>query len=90
MTNDELVGKMAARLGTNPISMKNLISVLVDEISKALVLGDIVNVAKLGDFYVSRLEARNGSHPKTQVAIAISASNRVRFKPSQSIRIKVN
>ena len=73
---------------------KNLSSKIVDDFFESLVLElknfNKIKISKFGTFIVVKKNERVGRNPKTKVETKITARNVVKFKPSTSIKEKIN
>ena len=89
-TRKDLRNKIYQNLGFS----KNLSSKIVDDFFESLVLElknfNKIKISKFGTFIVVKKNERIGRNPKTKVETKITARNVVRFKPSTSIKEKIN
>ena len=89
-TRKDLSNKVYQNLGFS----KNICSTLIDDffeslISELLKLNKI-KISSFGTFEVINKNERIGRNPKTKVEVKIAARKVVKFKPSMSIKNKLN
>ena len=89
-TRKDLANKVYQHLGLS----KNISSIIVDDFFESLVSELIelnkVKISSFGTFEVLSKKERLGRNPKTKVAAKISARKVVKFKPSYTIKEKLN
>lgn len=90
ITKKELAAAVAESLATTSAEGKNAVEVILNEISTALSEGKTVDLAGFGKFELVEKAERNGINPFTKEPIVIAAKNVVKFKPSKTLRDKVN
>ena len=89
-TRKELTNKIYQNLGFS----KNMSSSLIDDFFESIIL-ELINLKKIkissfGTFEVIHKNERVGRNPKTKKEAKISARKIVKFKPSSSIKKKLN
>jgi len=89
MTRREIIEKLIG-LGFTFNRAKKTFEAVLSAINDELGKGGKVKIAGFGTFYVKNKSARNGSNPRTQEKIKISAKKYPAFKPSPELRDKVN
>jgi DNA-binding protein HU-alpha len=57
------------------------LNIMIDEVSRTLVKGEIVSIEGLGTFKKLQVEEHNKVNPKTNKEITIEAHNRIQYKP---------
>ena len=89
-TRKNLSNKIYQNLGFS----KNISSTIIDNFFNSLVLelleSNKVKISSFGTFEVINKKERIGRNPKTKVEAKISARKVVKFKPSKTIKEKLN
>ena len=88
MNKVDLVEIVAERASLTKKEAEKAIDIFFEEAEKALIKGDAVKVSGFGSFAVRERAERNGVNPN-QETIVIPASRAVVFKPSKSLKEKV-
>ncbi len=86
MTKADLIESVAARLDLPKGQAERAVSLVFEDIVKALRNGDKINISGFGTFAVSERKARTGRNPKTGEAIDIPASKSAKFKAGKSLK----
>ena len=90
LTRKDLSNKIFKHLGFS----KNLSSKIVDDFFETLISGIIksnkIKISSFGTFSVLDKKERIGRNPKTKVEARIFRRKVVKFKPSMSIKKKIN
>ena len=63
---------------------------IFDDMAEALSKGETVDIFGFGKFEVTERGERDGINPVTMEKIRIKASKNVKFRPSKSLKNKVN
>lgn len=71
-------------------SVDEIVNSLFDNMVEALSNGETVDVFGFGKFEVTERGERDGINPATKEKIRIKASKNVKFRPSKSLKEKVN
>ena len=66
-----------------------LVEEFFNQIAAALVKGEAVKIAGLGNFYLRQKKSRLGCNPKTQQPVQIAARRVVVFKAGQKLKERV-
>lgn len=90
MRKPDLVDAIADRSGLTKDKASTALSVILDEITKALERKEAVNLIGFGSFEPRERGARMGKNPQTGEAIQIKASTTVGFKPGKTLKEAVN
>ena len=73
---------------------KNISSTLIDDffeyIVSELIKSNIIKISSFGTFKIINKKERIGRNPKTRVAAIIAARKVIKFKPSNTIKEKLN
>lgn len=67
-----------------------LIDIIFDEVSKAIDEDKRFSYPNFGTFTVKHRKKREGRNPRTKEPITIPASNTVNFKPSPTLKDRIN
>ena len=90
MIKTDLEVQLSEELDISKEEAKDLLNVVLDEITLALSRNDKVSFIGFGAFDVRARAARNGRNPQTGETIQIPASNGVHFKPGKALKDAVN
>lgn len=91
MTKSELIKTIAEKVdGVTQEKAKEVVGVVLDEITDALVSGDRVQFVGFGTFEVKERAAREGRNPQTGETMQIASSKNVKFKAGKELKDKVN
>ena len=89
-TRKNLSNKIYQNLGFS----KNISSIIIDDFFETLISGLIkfnkIKIASFGSFKVISKKERIGRNPKTKMETKITARKVVTFKPSDTIKEKLN
>ncbi len=91
MTKSELIQRLAER---NPHlylrDVEKIVETIFEEITKALVNGDRVELRGFGAFSVKQREARAGRNPRTGESVKVDAKRLPFFKTGKGLRERLN
>lgn len=91
MTKSELIQHLAER---NPHlylrDVEKIVDTIFEEITKALVRGDRVELRGFGAFSVKHREARSGRNPRTGESVRVEAKRLPFFKTGKGLRERLN
>jgi integration host factor subunit beta len=91
MTKSELIQRLAER---NPHlylrDVEKIVETIFEEITKALVNGDRVELRGFGAFSVKKREARSGRNPRTGESVQVNAKRLPFFKTGKGLRERLN
>jgi integration host factor subunit beta len=91
MTKSELIQRLAER---NPHlylrDVEKIVETIFDEITKALVAGDRVELRGFGAFSIKEREARSGRNPRTGASVKVDAKRLPFFKTGKGLRERLN
>jgi len=90
MNKADLVLAVAEKADLSKRDAEAAVEVLLSLVEKALVKKEEVKISGFGVFETKRRAPRIGTNPTTGAKIKIPASNTVSFKPSKSLKEKVN
>lgn len=71
-------------------SVDEIVNTIFDDMAEALSKGETVDIFGFGKFEVTERGERDGINPVTMEKIRIKASKNVKFRPSKSLKNKVN
>lgn len=86
MRKPELAAAIAEQADMSKTAAADVLNIVLDEITMALVNGDRVNLPGLGSFSPTQRAARMGKNPQTGAAIHIPASTSVRFSAAKALK----
>lgn len=91
MTKSELIQKLAER---NPHlflrDVEKIVDTVFEEITRAMVKGDRVELRGFGAFSVKHRDARTGRNPRTGETVHVEAKRLPFFKTGKALREKLN
>ena len=91
LTRSHLAHAVAERcVGLSAYGAYSLVQCLLEEVVSALVRGDPVRFRNFGSFHVRKKSARPGRNPRTGVIALVSARKVVIFRPSPTLKAKMN
>jgi DNA-binding protein HU-beta len=90
MKKAELVSKLADQTGVSKAKVDEVLGALVSVIGEEVAAGGDVALTGLGSFSLSERPARRGRNPRTGEEIEIGPSRSLKFKPSKTIKDKLN
>ncbi len=85
MIKSELITKIANQSNLNKADAEHLISTVFNEISKALIQGNRVELRGFGVLSVRTRKARQGRNPKTGASVQVAEKKVPFFKAGKSI-----
>ena len=89
LTRADIIDALGREVGLSRNDCSELLESLIEHIAKSLERGDLVKLARFGNFSVRAKRPRIGRNPKTGVEAEISARRVVSFKASQIMRERV-
>ena len=90
MRKPELVAAIADQADLSKDKAGQALTVIIDQITKALERQETVNLIGFGSFLQRARGARTGKNPQTGETMEIPASNTVAFKPGKALKEAVN
>ena len=85
MTKQQLIDTLAASSGRNKAEIGDIVESLLAEVTKALAVGQRVDLRGFGSFVPKETKARQGRNPKTGEPIQIAAKKTLAFKPAKDL-----
>ena len=86
MTKDQLIDKLAEKVGVSKRETGDVIETMIDIITLTLQKGEKVVFTGFGAFQVSKRAARRGINPKTGEKIQIPAMTVPKFKAGRALK----
>ena len=90
LTRADLSESVQRSVGLSRTESAELVETTLDLISDALVSGENVKLSSFGTFMVRQKNGRMGRNPKTGEEVPINPRRVLVFRPSQSMKAKVN
>lgn len=90
MNKADLIAKAAGRAEVSHVDAENVLDAVLAIIEEELVRGEEVKLSGFGIFSKKERAARNGTNPSNGEKIVIPAANSVAFKPSKTLKEKLN
>lgn len=90
MIKSELIAKLAEQTRLNKTDAERVVTTVFDEISKALIQGNRVELRGFGVLSVRQRQPRLGRNPKTGAKVNVAAKKVPFFKAGKSINDALN
>lgn len=90
MTKAELVELIAQETGVSKKDTGIVVNLIMENIGRALVAGDKVEVRGFGSFKVKSRNARQARNPRTGDSVAVPAKRVPYFKASNELKARLN
>ena len=91
MTKSELIARIAvAHPHLELAEAKRAVDTVFDEITKALIKGDRIELRGFGAFRVKTRRARVGRNPRTGETVAVKEKRTPNFKAGKGLRLRIN
>mgnify|MGYP002025235083 CR=1 FL=1 len=90
ITRDDLGEAVYQAVGLSRNESADLLEMVLDMMSKALVEGQAVKISSFGTFSIRKKSPRVGRNPKTGAEAEITGRRVITFKPSQLMKDRVN
>ncbi|WP_298351084.1 integration host factor subunit alpha [Rhodoblastus sp.] len=90
VTRSELADALFRRIGLSRLESAQLVEMVIDEISDAVLRGENVKLSGFGTFIQRSKRERIGRNPKTGVEAKISPRKVLVFKASHIMRDRIN
>ena len=90
MNKADLILAISEKEDLSKQDVENVINEFLRMIEKEVIKGKDVKLSNFGVFYKKERKARKGTNPSDGKAIIIPANNTVGFRPSKSIKGKLN
>ncbi len=89
-TKYEFITDMSKKTGMTRADCETALNTVIDQVEVSLKKGNKVTFAGFGTFQVTKRKKRKGVDPRTGAKIDIPAAKVVKFKPSKTLKDKVN
>ena len=89
MQKSEVEADLATRLGISKNAARDLLNVILDEITLAMSRGQRVALPGFGIFEVRAHGPRKGRNPQTGEALELPAGHSVIFKPGKALKYQI-
>lgn len=90
ITRADLAEAVYGRVGLSRTDSAEMVEVVLDEISDAVVRGELVKLSSFGSFMVRMKGERVGRNPKTGIEVPITPRRVMVFKPSNILKARIN
>ena len=90
MTKSQLIESLAAREGITVKAAEEVVGVVFDSITSALVHGNRIEIRGLGSFKVKKYDGYDGRNPKTFERIEVKPKKLPFFKVSKELKTRIN
>jgi integration host factor subunit alpha len=90
LTRADLAEAVYGRVGLSRPDSAEMVEVVLDEISDAIVRGELVKLSSFGSFMVRDKGERVGRNPKTGIEVPITPRRVMVFKPSNILKQRIN
>jgi len=90
ITRAQLTEAVYQEVGLSRNESADLVETVIEEMSKALVGGDVVKLSSFGSFSVRAKGARMGRNPKTGEEVPILPRKVLVFRPSHVLKKRIN
>lgn len=90
MNKSELIEALATQKGLSYKKAEEIINVIFDSMTSALLDGDRIEIRGFGSFVVKDYQAYTGRNPKTGESIAVKSKKLPFFKVGKELKEKVS
>lgn len=90
LTRSDLAEALFRRIGLSRLELAQLVEMVIDEISDAILRGENVKLSSFGTFLQRSKRERIGRNPKTGVEATITPRKVLIFKASHIMRERIN
>ena len=90
LTRQDISEALYRDVGLSKHESALMLETVLEHISNALTDGEIVKLSSFGTFTSRHKRERIGRNPKTGVTATINARRVISFKPSKSMRARIN
>ena len=90
LTRADLSEAVYQEVGLSRNESSELVESVLQEISKTLVAGETVKISSFGSFVVRHKGGRIGRNPKTGEEVPIAPRRVLVFRPSQTLKERIN
>ncbi|MVF13700.1 HU family DNA-binding protein [Ketobacter sp. MCCC 1A13808] len=86
MQKSEVESLLAEKLGLTKIAARDLLNVILDQMTLEMSRGNRISLPGFGVFEVRAFAPRTGRNPQTGEPIEIPAGHNVQFKPGKGLK----
>ena len=90
LTRKDLAKAINDKIGFSQRAAGELVDTVFDVLKKALLAEEAVKLVQFGTFNVRKKSPRKGRNPRTGAAMEISKRSMISFRPSKTVREKIN
>ena len=90
LTKKEIINSIYMQLGFSKKLIENILEDIFEIILESLKSNGKVKISNFGTFILRHKKSRIGRNPKTKKEALISERNVILFKPSKSLKNKIN
>ncbi|MGB7404537.1 MAG: integration host factor subunit alpha [Pacificimonas sp.] len=90
LTRAELGDEVHDQIGLSRSESVQLVETVLDKVSDALIRGENVKISSFGSFILRDKNRRMGRNPKTGEEVPIEPRRVLTFRPSQTMRDRIN
>ena len=90
ITRADLAESVYEQVGLSRNESSDLVELVLDEVSKALIAGENVKISSFGSFTIRSKGERVGRNPKTGVEVPISPRKVLVFRASHVLKERIN
>lgn len=90
MTKSDIIERIATGTGMTRIETEAVINGFISCVSEALESGEGIELRGFGTFHVKHRQARKARNPRTNEEVPVAARYMPMFRPSRSLRNKVD
>tara|TARA_B100002019_G_C21030456_1_gene479328 strand:+ start:136 stop:429 length:294 start_codon:yes stop_codon:yes gene_type:complete len=90
LTKKEIINSIYMQLGFSKKLIENILEDIFEIILESLKTNGKVKISNFGTFILRHKKSRIGRNPKTKKEAFISERNVILFKPSKSLKNKIN
>lgn len=90
ITRADLAEAVYEQVGLSRNESSDLVELVLDEVSKALIAGENVKISSFGSFTIRSKGERVGRNPKTGVEVPISPRRVLVFRASHVLKERIN
>ena len=90
MNKNELVAKIAEKVGMTKSDIEKVIDAMLDTVTHTLKAGDEVRFVGFGTFEVTQRKGGTGRNPRTGEAIEIASTKTPKFRAGKQLKDAVN
>ncbi len=90
LNRSDLITLLIDKNKLTPVIAEQVVVTILDEMSKALINGDRIEIRGFGSFEARQRAPRKARNPKTGETVYTQSKNAVHFKPGKELRERVD